>query len=375
MPYNKNRGEWSEFYALAKLLERGELIAGYGEPGAAEQRYALHAVAKSPDGFRYRRQGDYIIALRCEGGLLVPVDPAEFPPIPLAALSTAARVFMTEIQEGAGRAFACPLSESFFSEQLRCPLIPTAAGVKRDISFSYLQGGTPQPEELGFSIKSYLGGRPSLVNASHSTRFVFDVEGMSLKAALAHNEIADIRARVIALRKSGTLSYKGVMHNRQFQLNLAIVESHLHYLLAELLLCHFSGHGSWFSEIEIENAEPRLYGNCPQTADFSLVKFRMAIQSYLRAASLGMVPRKAWDGWPTAEGGYLIVKSDGELVGILGGFAERLGKFLYDHCYLETPSTSKWHYGTVYEHNGTPKIMLALQVRIAPKRHTAALPN
>lgn len=111
--------------------------------------------------------------------------------------------------------------------------------------------------------------------------------------------------------------------------------------------------------------------------------YEYKIKRFLEAIALGMTPATEWSGEEDASGGYIIVKSDGELVAFLIYDRSLLLKYLFNNTKLEHPSFSKLNnqkkkgkrkktneqkepltpIGRIYEENGDLFISLPLQIR------------
>ena len=75
-------------------------------------------------------------------------------------------------------------------------------------------------------------------------------------------------------------------------------------------------------------------------------------KSLLRNVALGMVPKTDWNGIPTADGGYLIVKKDLSIVCLhIFNYGE-FSNYLFKQVYLETPSTTVHDFGYAYKNEG-----------------------
>ena len=87
------------------------------------------------------------------------------------------------------------------------------------------------------------------------------------------------------------------------------------------------------------------------------------IKRFLTDVALGMMPSKTWTGQLDATGGYLVVKSDGELVCYHIYNRNQFEDYLFFNTKLETASSSRHNFGSVYLENNQPYIKLNLQIR------------
>jgi hypothetical protein len=83
----------------------------------------------------------------------------------------------------------------------------------------------------------------------------------------------------------------------------------------------------------------------------------------LCSCALGMKPAKRWDGIDEANGGYIIVKADGEILAYHIYNRNLFEQYLLDNTTLERASTTRHEYSSLFEEDGNMFIKLNLQVR------------
>ena len=76
-----------------------------------------------------------------------------------------------------------------------------------------------------------------------------------------------------------------------------------------------------------------------------------------------MMPSKKWSGQDEANGGYIIVKESGEVLAYHLYNRNMFENYLLNNTKLETGSTSKHKFGTVYHEGTSDYINLNLQIR------------
>lgn len=91
--------------------------------------------------------------------------------------------------------------------------------------------------------------------------------------------------------------------------------------------------------------------------------YEYKIKQFLLAFALGMTCSKPWHGTFNANGGYIVIKEDGDI--ICYHFFDRndLENYLFYNTKFDTPSTSRHLFGKIYEQGGRFFIKLNLQVR------------
>lgn len=93
--------------------------------------------------------------------------------------------------------------------------------------------------------------------------------------------------------------------------------------------------------------------------------YTFKLKKLLTSAALGMMPSKKWSGKYDANGGYLVVKKDGEILCYHIYDLNRFEDLLFKNAYLERGKTRKHGYASLYrEEDGKVYIKLNLQIRL-----------
>jgi DNA (cytosine-5)-methyltransferase 1 len=118
-------------------------------------------------------------------------------------------------------------------------------------------------------------------------------------------------------------------------------------LLAKVLLKYYQGEG------------------CALTALVTTEQEQCRFKDYCRAVLLGMFPAKAWDGNISANGALVIDKQgDSVLYHVIK--ESYLKQYLFTHVKLDTPSTTRHRFGTLYAEEDGYYFKLNLQLRLLP---------
>ena len=86
-------------------------------------------------------------------------------------------------------------------------------------------------------------------------------------------------------------------------------------------------------------------------------------KKFLCAIALGMMPATPWNGYDEANGGYIIVKKDGDVVAYHIYNRNSFEDYLLDNTCFERASTKKHDYAHIYENDGKMYINLNAQIR------------
>jgi len=148
--------------------------------------------------------------------------------------------------------------------------------------------------------------------------------------------------------------------NPVFRNNLALIDSALPEIVAEIVYLFFTSAYSKTVDLvsKISEANP-LDFNLDTNHPFYSYK----IKRFLTDIALGMMPSKVWTGELDATGGYLVVKDDGEILCYHIYNRNKFEDYLLNNTKLETASSSRHGFGTVYTKDNHHFFKLNLQIR------------
>lgn len=141
---------------------------------------------------------------------------------------------------------------------------------------------------------------------------------------------------------------------------MVLIDSALPKILSEIVFLFFTSSYSKTSDLvsEISKTNPLSY-NLENNHPFYSYK----IKRFLTDIALGMMPSKVWTGELDATGGYLVVKDDGEILCYHIYNRNEFEDYLFTNTKLETASSTRHEFGTVYEKGGQLYFKLNLQIR------------
>lgn len=91
--------------------------------------------------------------------------------------------------------------------------------------------------------------------------------------------------------------------------------------------------------------------------------YEYKFKKFLCSVALGMMPSKEWDGHDEANGGYVIVKEDGDVLAYHLYNRNAFETYLLNNTRFERGSTSKHGFAVIYRSEGKYLINLNLQIR------------
>ena len=351
-----NKGEWSEIYALFKLLGDKQLFAGDADLNKVEELfYPIIKIIRNESGgyFEYELNGELVIISGGKEELRIPVK----------TFIEQSTKLLAKIK-GATGAFSIPEVEAFMTS-VNCQSLKAKSTSKTDIKIVIHDQKINQTAELGFSIKSQLGGDATLLNAGKTTNFIYQVNNLKLtqKEVDAINEIdtkSKIKDRIEAIKNAGGNLKFATIEQDIFKNNLVLIDSLLPNIVAEIIKTFFTTTLSSTRELteSINKANPLDYD-----IQFAHTFYDYKIKRFLTDVALGMTPSKVWTGIYDATGGYLIVKEDGDILCYHIYNRNQFEDYLFANTKLETASSSRHEFGKLYEDNGQFYLKLNLQIR------------
>ena len=351
-----NKGEWSEIYALFKLLGDKNLFAGDADLKKVENLfYPIIKIIRNETGgnYEYEITGDLVVVSGGKEKLRIPVK----------TFSEQAVKLLTKIKGSTG-AFSIPETEAFM-KSVNCGTLKAKSTSKSDIRVVIHDQRINQTAELGFSIKSQLGGDSTLLNAGKTTNFIYQINGFKgspsdIKRINAIDTRSKIKDRIEEVKKlSGKLKFLSLEQDI-FKNNLVLIDSLLPNILAEVIKQFFTSNLSTINALteEISSKNPLGYDT-----QFSHSFYEYKIKRFLTDVALGMMPSKVWGGLYDATGGYLIVKEDGEILCYHIYNRNQFEDYLFHNTKLETASSTRHDFGKVFSEGDSLYFKLNLQIR------------
>ena len=349
-----NKGEWGEIYAFCYLLSSGILQAADKNLNPIHDVFfpIIRILREEMSYFPEENPGDKIKVYR-GNTLCCEYTKEEFDDL--------TKLLYERIQTGE-RSFEIPACESVM-DSLNIYKIKADSLHKRDIDIQIHDINTGIKPICGFSIKSFLGGNPTLVNAGQNTNFIYRVEGCNdaimngFNAINSKNKLID---RMNYLKENHCKAvFADRMTSKQFRLNMRFIDTVMPQIMGECLLKFYSyGAGNK----SIKEIVEEIARNDPCSLEIpEMYKYKMKL--FLCACALGMTPEMDWIGEEDANGGYITVKKDGSVVCYHIYNRTDFYEYLYNYTYFEKGSSSRHRYMSIYKEDGNYYLCLNLQIR------------
>ena len=348
-----NKGEWSELYAFMKLLSQGRVYAANEKVEKIDEVY--YPILKI---MREENKGEVIDYVIHNDRIDIEIESNTVMSVSRNEMEDKANELLAEIAKHSG---SFELEEiAKFANGIKVTKIKAPSSDTTDISMQIEDVHTSYVRDVGFSIKSEVGGAPTLMNAGQTTNFIYRVKGITSKQAEEINAIdtkTKIKERMKAIKDcGGTVEYAGMNH-AGFKRNLMMIDTNMPQIIGNMLLYHYD------EDIKECKKLVELVGERDPLGYGESMMYEYKFKKFLCSCALGMKPAKVWDGLDEANGGYIIVKADGEILAYHIYNRNFFEQYLLDNTIIERASTSRHDYMSLYEENGEMFIKMNLQVR------------
>lgn len=357
MAITGNKGEWSEIYALFRLLGEGKVHAGDADLNKLPIYYPIiNIIREESKRYEYKPNQDTHIVIVSEDG-------QEYARISMNAFLSEADSLFNAIKGTKQPAFEVPDAECFMSK-IGCTKLKAPSSDKADIHIVIHDLRTNMTPLLGFSIKSQLGSASTLLNATEATniRYLLVGKNMTDEEMNEINSIKEHLPRMQALIDKGyKLKYSDIEH-QTFKNNLLFLDGYMPEFIATCLICDSMPN----STSKIKDAVEFVASENPFgfTGSDVVAFYEHKMKVLLIDAALGMTPAKEWKGRYDANGGYLVVRRDGDIVCYHFYNRNDVEDYLYNNTRFERGSRTRHHFGSLYRgSDGKVYIKLNLQIR------------
>lgn len=346
-----NKGEWSELYAICKMLYDQAVDVCDSNLEPIDQKIKiLKLLMRSIEG-----SSEYDVDSKPHGNISIIYNGKV---IKNAFIDKdVIKAILDEIVSGSGSSFSVPSGDGVMDELL-LESFKANSYQKADVDTVSIMPQESSPRNVSFSIKSQIGNPPTLLNASQSTNFIYKVTGFtgSVDDVNSINTRSKVKDRMSYIfEHNGEFEFYEVQ-NEIFEKNLRMTDSMLPEIMGDLLMVFFVGNG-------VRTVRSLIDSRSEFFEEPSKNEVLKKVKDFLCNITLGMIPTEEWDGSELG-GGCIFVKNDGNLVCFTLYDMEAFKNYLVDNTRFDTPSTTKFKFGELYKgENDNLFFKLCLDVR------------
>jgi hypothetical protein len=335
----RNVGEWSEIYAVARLLTNEVSYDLAGGDKQIIRAKVQHSIAESAV--------EYAVA---DQSVSVKQDSREPFQLERKEISRLADDLLSEMRVKTDRTFQSNAGMRLVN---LLGFSGASAALRDDIKVVFAAG---KPTDWkGISIKSFIGAKPTLLNASAATNFVYKLAGPqdSLSKVLRLKKIT-MKPLFKFFRENQIDLVFVSMDNAVFSKSLQDFSPDLEALIARLLRD---------AAFQPKKKLRDVWGLTSKSGAGGALMVDAGLLQFLGAVGLGLQPATRWAPRGNDFGGFLNIDFDGnaELVGEAN--MEALGAQLFQALKLEWGSRTRHHFGIPFKSGSELMIKLNLQLR------------
>ena len=378
-----NNGEWAEVYIFFKVISDRKLYTADADFNPIKDIYldVISVLREEVQGETYRYQtGDKVIIL---------LNRKPIGEVPVSEFIKYKDLLWKLLEENTKTTFSSEKIEKFLNSiHIYNPKSPSHI-------ISKFNGGTVDivietkdrsgvNRILGFSCKSDLRASSTLLNASHdNTNFIFEVTGsMDDEKMDKFNNIFKKTSR------KGKVCYDIATSDRMHYLrkigcDLKFVDTAKTLAKENLIKCGGKEMPAivagmlkkfYFENLsgatDMEDCIAYLSDNDIAEYGFEDLQqtYRGKIAHLLLCTFTGMRLGSKWNGRQEVNGGYIVVKNNGDVVAFHSTIADEFKDFLVAKMLMESPSHSRHKDMYIFKENGKYYLKLALQLRFSLSR-------
>lgn len=352
-----NKGEWSEIYTLLKIIADKNLFAGNSDLNKIENLIfpIIKVLREESNGtYQYSFDSDLVVIKGNEEEFRISIN--EF--------RDKATFLLSKLKESTSSTFRIPEIENFINS-FSCDSLKAKSSVKSDIKVVIHDQRTGTTPELGFSIKSQLGGASTLLNAGKTTNFIYKIKSPILSESQiieinSINSRSKIKDRLERINENSDGLEFIRTESSVFGNNLTLIDSLLPSLIAQIVYQFYSSSNSKTVDL-LDSATALNPLNFDTESNHPFYSYK--IKRFLTDIALGMMPSKVWTGELDATGGYLVVKENGDILCYHIYNRNEFEDYLIVNTKLETASSTRHDFGTIYSDGDELFFKLNLQIR------------
>ncbi|WP_457747810.1 HpaII family restriction endonuclease [Sulfurimonas sp.] len=210
---------------------------------------------------------------------------------------------------------------------------------------------------ISYNIKSELGAKATLLNASNHTNFIYEVQNINDTIMAQCNNINTKRKLIEKcefLKSHGAICNFRQIESSIFANNLKLIDSKLDTILAQILILSY----------EKNTKDIQVLLAYIIKDEISEKYYKKKIGDFANAVTFGMRAGEEWNGLNEVNGGIIIVSKTGEVYLLdLIYFKNLVDKYLIKNIKLDSPSSKRYEMLKIYKKNNKYYFKLNLQIR------------
>ena len=355
MTSTKNKGEWTELYSFLKLLNDKKLLLADKDLNVNNNFNHFNVTKVTTLNIEeslYLLEDDFVLVKDENIGSEKKIRVSDF------INSDILKSLAASIRNGS-RTFNIPEFD-LIQDRLGISIVKGGnSNQKADIVLDINNNDISKNNE-GFGIKSYLGSKPTLLNASGNTNFIFEIlnlQSNNIDDINSINTNTKLKDRIERIHELGGCFKFSKIETESMEYNLSMVDSSIPEIVSAMLLEFY------LNRTNVISSNLEKVFNKGNTFNTDLSSLQVKVKRLLVSILLGFFAGKKWDGSYVANG-TIVVKETGDQVGFHIVDKESLENYLFENIKFDTPSTTRHRYGSlILENDGNIYFKLNMQLR------------
>jgi len=355
MANTKNKGEWTELYSFLKLINDKKLMLADKNLNIKKGFDHFNVTKVTTLNIQescYLQDNDEVLVKNETTGIENKIEVSNF-------LNNNILKKLSYLIKTGSSTFSLP-EFNLIQNRLGISILKGGnSNQKSDIVLD-INNNQVSKENEGFGIKSYLGSKPTLLNASGNTNFIFEIlnfESSEIDIVNSIDTRTKLKDRLEKIHALGGKFKFSKIETESMEYNLSMVDSSIPEIVSTMLLEFYLNRTNGINS-NLEN----VFNNVNAFGS-DLISLQVKVKRLLVAILLGFFAGKKWDG-NYVSNGTIVVKETGEQVGFHIIDKESLENYLFENIKFDTPSTTRHRFGSlILENDGKVYFKLNMQLR------------
>lgn len=330
--WSGNIGEWGEAFVLLHLLAHNKLYNADSHGHKLEDEFGMvESISRTETS---GAELEFVVGQEMIEILRNGETASE---IPQDIFDEAAHSLFRELQEQKGNA-SHPQQQLL--ESLGCESLKASSRMKADLAARIYDGFISSRIKRDYSVKTLIGGLPSLANASSHSYIDYEISGFNEPLAAEINSIKGngwVVSRVKKVLDYSNDTPKPVIRSRVFERNLRRCYWNAPEAVGMAFLYGQIHRGKPILESILDLEENNPFGYQRD----ELEDYENAIRRYLWGVVFDLDPGTLWKG-PSQVDGYLVATDSEEVLAYQVSRQRSFENYLLLHTHWDTPSTSRY---------------------------------
>jgi len=351
----KNKGEWTELYSFLKFINDKKLMLVDKNLDIKEGSDHFNVTKVTTPNIVescYLQDNDEVLVKNDMTGFENKIEVSDF-------LNKNSLKNLSDTIKSGSKTFNIP-EFNLIQNRLGISLVKGGNSNQKAYIVLDINNNQISKENEGFGIKSYLGSKPTLLNASGNTNFIFEILNFDPSEIDVVNSIdtrTKLKDRIEKIHTLGGSFRFSKIETESMEYNLSMVDSSIPEIVSTMLLEFYLNRTNGLSS-NLEN----IFNN-GNTFGSDLISLQVKVKRLLVAILLGFFAGKKWDG-NYVSNGTIVVKETGEQVGFHIIDKASLEDYLFENIKFDTPSTTRHRFGRlILENDGKVYFKLNMQLR------------